>query len=100
MITMFKKPKRKVTKLIYSAAYTDEVVGEMYQLGEFLPHAKLSRVLIKNSSEYLVGIVQKNDESLYFVATHPNVISHIESEGAVPLVQTSHLRLFKNKKQD
>lgn len=98
MITIFKKPKKVTAKLIYSPVYSDKILGAMYRKGDFLPHAKIVRILIKND-DFLVGTVIKSETTLFFVASHSDVIDHIKSEGAAPLVESEYLRFFKNKKR-
>ena len=97
MLAMFTKGNSDSRKLLYSPVYAQEIVGAMYQTGEILPHARI-RVLTE-SPRVLAGLAYKNDETLYFLATHPNVIKHINEQGCVPLVYSEHLRFFKDKKR-
>lgn len=97
MLALFKKSKKDSRKLIYSPVYIREVLGAMFEEGEILPHARM-RVL-KQTPAALAGLAYQNDETLFFVASHPNVIQHIESQGCVPLVHSEHLRFFRDKKR-
>ncbi|MEK5217798.1 hypothetical protein [Psychrobacillus sp. FSL H8-0487] len=97
MNLLFKKEKKKVTPLLFSPVYIPEILGAMYKEGEFLPHARMNCLF--RTDTMLVGTAIKGEETLYFVATHTDVIKHIDSQGAVPLAQTYHLRFFKDKKR-
>lgn len=97
MNLLFKKEKKKNVPLLLSPVHTPEILGIMYKVGEFLPHARMK--CLYQTDEMLVGSAIKGEETLYFVATHVDVIKHIESQGAVPLAQTHHLRFFKDKKR-
>lgn len=95
---LFKKQKKTVgAPIMHSPIYCDELMGVMYQRGEFIPHARM-RVLFEKRST-LGGMAFKGEETLFFVASHPRVISHIQLNGLVPLSQTQHLHFFRSKKQ-
>lgn len=97
MNLLFKKEKKTNTPLLFSPVHIPEILGAMFSKGEFLPHARMKCLF--QTDEMLVGSAIKGEETLYFVATHTDVIKHIESQGAVPLAQTYHLRFFKDKKR-
>jgi hypothetical protein len=98
MLPIFKKPvKAPVSKLMYSPVFAEEILGVMYKKGEFLPHARIR--ILTSTPAALVGLAFDGEETKFFVASHPNVIAHIEHQGCVPLAQTQHLRFFKDKKR-
>lgn len=83
--------------LMFSPVFCEELLGAMYQKGEFLPHARY-KALFKRPS-ILCGTILRGDEPLYFVASNLIVIEHIEKQGLVPLSETEHLHFFKDKKR-
>ncbi|MFS0783481.1 hypothetical protein [Bacillus sp. 1P06AnD] len=97
MLTIYKKSKNVAGKLFYSAVYSKEILGVMYGEGEFLLHARIT--ILKKTSSFMAGVAFRQDDSLHFVASHPQVMAHIEAEGAVPLVQGRHLCFFKDKRK-
>lgn len=90
------KRKKKVSKLLLAPVYHKEITGAMYRSGDFIQHA--SYKILRSQNSLLIGLVYKGEEELYFVASHSNVISHINEQGVVPLTQTRHLRFFKKKR--
>ncbi|MFY0521597.1 hypothetical protein ACOMCU_27865 [Lysinibacillus sp. UGB7] len=62
-----------------------------------MPHARMK--LIFEDENVMYGTCYNKEETLFFVATHHEVMDHIRKEGAVPLTQTQCLRLFKEKKR-
>lgn len=97
MLAILKKSKRDTRKLLYSPVYVEEIIGVMYQQGEILPHARMK--ILTETPKAFAGVAFKEDETLFFVASHPNVIAHIQKQGCVPLVQAQYLRFFKDKKR-
>lgn len=101
MLSILKKTKnntrKDARKLIFSPVHVEEITGFMYELGEMLPHARMT--ILTETSKAMAGVAYKDDETIYFVASNKNVISHIRSEGCVPLVQSLYLRFFKDKKR-
>lgn len=97
MNLLLKKEKKKKYPLLFSSVHVPQILGVMYGMGEILPHARIKTLF--HNEDRLVGMAYKGEEVLYFVATHSDVIKHIESQGAVPLTQTQHLRFFKDKKR-
>ena len=90
-----KDRKKKNSFLLLSPVFCKEITGDLYKYGELIHHAPL-RVLLRTST-VLAGMAYKGDSVLYFVATHDNVINHIEVQGLVPLTETQYLRFFKSK---
>jgi hypothetical protein len=98
MLPLLKKSKTvKIQPLLLSPIYCNELCGLMYDKGELVPHARM-KVMFEGANR-LVGLIFKGTETLFFVATHPNVIEHIKQQGCVPLCQTLHLNFFKEKKR-
>lgn len=96
----FKKPKKTVkqmNKLVFSPVYSKKIISTFYRVGEILPHARMK--LIHEDMNIMLGTCYKEDKALYFVATDSEVIDHIRKQGAVPLIESSHLRIFTEKKR-
>lgn len=97
---LFKKQRQtvqKVNMLVMSPVFSEKITGNMYQVGEFISHARMTPIF--EDSTILYGTCYMKSETLYFVATDSEVVEHIRNQGAVPLVQTRHLRIFNEKKK-
>lgn len=96
-ITTGLKRKKTGAQLLFSPVHEPLLLGVMYKLGEIIPHARIKPLIDKG--DLLAGLAFKGEETLYFVASHENVIEHIRKHGCVPLSQTQHLHIFTDKKR-
>lgn len=97
---LFKKQRQTVKQanmLVLSPVTSEKITSNVYRVGEFVPHARMK--VIFEDATVMYGTCYKKDETLYFVASDHEVMEHIRSLGAVPLVQTLHLRIFNEKKK-
>lgn len=97
---LFKKQRQavqKVNMLVMSPVFSEKITGTMYQVGEFIAHARMKPIFEEEGLMY--GTCYKKSETLYFVATDSEIVEHIRNQGAVPLVQNRHLRIFSEKKK-
>lgn len=97
---LFKKQRQTVkasNMLVLSPVYSTKITGAVYQVGELIPHARMTAIY--EDTDLIYGTCYDKNETRYFVATDSEVVDHIRHQGAVPLAQSRFLRIFSEKKK-